>query len=692
MPQASIRAQIVERRTYLRPLDEEGQLFETSEEAVLRQLRHQRWLWERAQGSILSRSQEGELDKLGDILRNLEGVLAGRTRWLGGTQTAMRREASQFNCSFVEVRTVHDLVDTFWLLLQGCGVGFRPIRGTLNGFVQPIPEIEVVRTQREDKGGYETNREYFNPKTSEWRITVGDSAESWAKVIGKLAAGKYPAKKLVFDLSQLRPAGSRLAGYGWLCSGDEMLADALPKIANIFNQRAGELLTRIDILDLVNLLGTVLSSRRSAQICLIPFLEDECIEFAQAKVDHWTPEVNKPWRAQSNNSILFYQEPSRKHLNKVFEQMIRDGGSEPGFYNAMTAVDRAPYFKGTNPCGEILLGDKSFCNLVEYDVSKFNGRWQELKAVVYYLARANYRQTCVNLRDGVLQDSWHQLNEYLRLCGVGPTGVLRWEHWRSPDHWRTLRFYAHLGANSMADELGMPRAKLVTTVKPSGTASKTLGSVEYGEVPEGAHKPLGKYIFNNVGFHKVDPMVDKLRSAGYHVFTNPYDPTGVLVTIPVSYEGIEFDKVTRTVTRGRWERTGRDQSDVEWTEYTEEVEVEVNLESAVAQLERYKLLMDNYVDHNCSITVSYSPEEAPEMVDWIIENWDSYCGVSFLFRNDPSKTAEDLGYPYLPQEVVDKETWEDYVAGLLPVDLEGTDSLEEVDSGSECASGGCPIR
>lgn len=688
----TIRAQIVERRTYLRPLDEEGTIFETSDEAIDRQIRHQRWLWERAQGAILSRSQEGELEKLAHILRSREGTLAGRTRWLGGTQTAMLREASQFNCAFVEVRTVHDLVDIFWLLLQGCGVGFRPITGTLNGFVEEIPEIEVIRTQREDKGGYETNREYFNKKTGEWRITVGDSAQSWGKVLGKLVAGKYRAKKLVFDLSQLRPAGSRLAGYGWLCSGDEMLADALPKMARILNERAGELLTRINILDLVNLLGTVLSSRRSAQICLIPFMEDEWEEFAAAKLNHWAPEVNKPWRAQSNNSLLFNEKPSHEQLSAIFAQMVRDGGSEPGFYNGMTALSRAPYFKGTNPCGEILLGDKSFCNLVEYDLSKFNGRYFELKAVVYYLARANYRQTCVDLRDGVLQDSWHQLNEFLRLCGVGPTGTVRWEFKDSPEHWQTLRFYARLGADDMADELNTPRAKLVTTVKPSGTASKTMGTEEYGEVPEGAHKPLGKYVFNNVGFHKVDPIVEKLRAANYRVFDNPYDPTGVLITLPVSYENVEFDKVTRTVTRGFWERSGFEQTDAEWVEYDEEVEVEVNRESAIDQLERYKLLMENYVDHNCSITVSYDPAEVPEMVDWIMENWGSYCGVSFLFRNDPAKTAEDLGYPYLPQEVVDRETWRNYVALLEPVDLDGTDSTNEINSGEECASGGCPVR
>ena len=120
--------------------------------------------------------------------------------------------------------------------------------------------------------------------------------------------------------------------------------------------------------------------------------------------------------------------------------------------------------------------------------------------------------------------------------------------------------------------------------------------------------------------------------------------------------------------------------------------VEIDTEPAIEQLERYKLLMDNYVDHNCSITVQYQPDEVPDIIDWLIANWDSYVGVSFLLRQDVTRTAADLGYPYLPQEVVTEQEYRDYVATLTPVDFDGTGSLEAVDTGPECAGGACPIR
>jgi ribonucleoside-triphosphate reductase len=65
--------------------------------------------------------------------------------------------------------------------------------------------------------------------------------------------------------------------------------------------------------------------------------------------------------------------------------------------------------------------------------------------------------------------------------------------------------------------------------------------------------------------------------------------------------------------------------------------------------------------------------------------------VSFILRNDASKTAEDLGYLYLPQEVTTKELYDAYVATLKPIDIDASNTLEELLE-DECATGACPIR
>lgn len=721
----STRARILERRTYLRPKNEDGTDFETSGEMLDRVIGHQRWLWERAKGALvrevadtrpddatsrshapvpLTEAEEGELAELRALLALKLVSVSGRVKWMGGTDLVKARASGAFNCSFTTVNTPADLVDVFWLLLQGCGVGFKPITGLLTGFAPTLSRITVIGSARKDKGGAENNVEEYNPESGEWIITVGDSAKAWAKALGKIMAGKYPAKSLTIDLSELRPGGKRLKGYGWLSSGWQPLAKAFKRIARIMMNAAARPLTAIEIGDIVNLLGTVLSSRRSAQIWVLDDSDHEVFDFIDAKTNRfdyrlkdgtvWTPPADFDWsqeraidkldliaeqagavnnahREQSNNSVLFWSKPERHMIVDLLGRILDTG--EPGFVNAAQAKLRAPEFVGLNPCAEILLPDKGFCNLMQVVFHRFNGNPEDLARAQYLAGRANYRQTCVSMRDGVLQLQWDDNQHLLRLCGVSPTGYVTWEGMNVPDMMEMARDAAIAGANSMADELGTPRARRVTQVQPAGTSSKVLG-LEGDEVHEGAHLNPSRFIFNNVNFSRAEPLVDALRAANYRVFEHPTDPTAVIATLPVAYpESPLYTRVEKEI-NGRMEV------------------MEVNLESAVDQLERYRMLMKHYVQHNCSITVSFDALEIEAMADWFMANWDDYVGVSFLKRNDPTKTAADLGFKYLPQEAVSKRMYDEYVATLLPVDLSGDDSQELLDVGGDCATGACPIR
>lgn len=210
----------------------------------------------------------------------------------------------------------------------------------------------------------------------------------------------------------------------------------------------------------------------------------------------------------------------------------------------------------------------------------------------------------------------------------------------------------------MALELGLPVPKAITTVKPSGTLSKVA------DCSEGIHTPLGQFLINNVSFSEHDALLPRLEAAGYRIFDHPTQPDAKLVAFPVSYPSGHF------------------------TSYDG---MAINMETAIDQLNRYKLLMDNYVDHNCSTTISYDPAEVPGIVQWLHENWDSYVGVAFLPRVDPTKTAKDLGYSYLPQEVITWGAYEQYTRTLKPVDFENVPAeMSDLEDG--CSTGACPVR
>lgn len=706
----SIRARIVERRTYLRPKDEDGKRFETPAEAKERGIAHQRWLWEKALKRPLNAAEEAELAELRQFMDEARISLSGRVKWMGGTDIIKERASAAFNCSFTNLETPADFVDAFWLLLQGCGVGFQPKPGLLTGFPSTLLKIEVIPSTRTERGGAESNTETVADGV--WTIRFGDSAKAWSKAIGKLLAEKHRVHTLRLDYSELRPGGKRLRGYGWLSSGWKPLADGFTKICSIMQRYADVPLDAVAILDIMNTLGTVLSSRRSAQIGLLKDTHRDISAFLGAKTGEWY--LTEAQRSQSNNSIMFTSKPSRAKIVELLHQIHRTG--EPGFVNLEAAQRRAPEMEGFNPCAEILLPSKGFCNLMQVVWHRFNGDFEGLKRAQYIAGRANYRQTAVSMRDGVLQLQWDDQQKLLRLCGVSPTGYVSWEYADSPSHLEIVADAARRGANDMADDLGLQRARRVTQCQPAGTSSKVLG-LEGDEVHEGAHAAMSRYIFNNIQFNKLDPLVEKLRAANYHVFDHPSDPTGVLATIPVEYPAspvftkvvkkVAFDKLTHR--RGEhlfedamprvpasWSEPGvtvtsEDVPEGRVYKAWREEELEVNVESAVRQLERYRILMNHYIDHNCSITVSFDETEIEAMADWFMEHWDSYIGVSFLQRNDPTKSALELGFQYLPQQAVSRRVFEAYTKTLLPVDL-SDDAGEDMVQIDDCATGACPIR
>lgn len=574
------------------------------------------------------------------------------------------------NCSFTTITTPADFVDVFWLLLQGCGVGFKPVPGLMTGLPSSIKSIVVVPSTRTDKGGAEHNKCRVDWETSTWHIQVGDSAKGWAKLMGKLLGDKPRVRNLVISLEELRPGGKRLKGYGWLSSGWKPLSDAIYGICRILTSMADKILTAINIGDIANWLGTVLSSRRSAQIWLMNDTSPEIEEFIDVKVDRWAKGEGQ--REQSNNSIAFTSYPGVARIKELLGRILE--GGDPGFVNQTAAKLRAPEMEGFNPCAEILLPPKGFCNLMQAVWHRFNGDLAGLLRAQWIAARANYRQTLVSMRDGVLQLQWEDNQKLLRLCGVSPTGYVAWEGAGNVEMTEAVRDAAIDGANSMADDLGLQRARRVTQVQPSGTGSKVLG-LEGDEVHEGAHLSLSRWIFNNINFSVFDEMLPKLAAAGYHIWPNPNDKTGMLVRFPVEYPATPLFTRKTIVMDGR-----------------EEI-VEVNEESAISQLERYRFLMAHYVQHNCSITVSFDASEIGAMAEWFETNWDSYVGVSFLKRNDPTKSAADLGFQYLPQQCVSERVYREYAEKLLPVDLSGDTAEDMLDDLTGCSVGGaCPVR
>jgi adenosylcobalamin-dependent ribonucleoside-triphosphate reductase len=111
--------------------------------------------------------------------------------------------------------------------------------------------------------------------------------------------------------------------------------------------------------------------------------------------------------------------------------------------------------------------------------------------------------------------------------------------------------------------------------------------------------------------------------------------------------------------------------------------------SAIEQLEVYKMVLNNYTEHNPSNTISVRPEEWDGVKEWVKDNWDDMLAVSFL-------TLYDAPYPLLPFEETTPEEISELRASMKDFDpmlLSKYDTGEDqeiVDAG--CESGACPAR
>jgi ribonucleoside-diphosphate reductase alpha chain/ribonucleoside-triphosphate reductase len=198
------------------------------------------------------------------------------------------------------------------------------------------------------------------------KITVGDSKEGWTQALDLyfkiLYSREYrTVSTVIIDYDNVRPKGERLKRFGGTASGHESLKNMFIKIDKIVKNRGFKnnsyytSVQPIDAMDIANIIGenvVVGGVRRTAEIGLIDTDDQECITAKSGmykQVDgQWIEDKEILHRRMSNNSIIYYEKPTRDRLHWQMETMRYSG--EPAFINAESAMRRRPNFNGLNPC------------------------------------------------------------------------------------------------------------------------------------------------------------------------------------------------------------------------------------------------------------------------------------------------------------------------------------------------------
>lgn len=580
-----------------------------------------------------------ERKELEQAVLNLEIMPSMRCLMTAG-EALKRENVAGYNCSYVAVDNPRSFDEILYILMNGTGVGFS----VESKYVDQLP---VIADSFHD---------------TDTTISVADSKLGWAKSLKELIHLLYAGQVPRWDLSKVRPAGAPLKTFGGRASGPAPLEDLFKFTVATFKKAAGRRLSTLECHDIVCKIAEIVvvgGVRRSALISLSD-LSDDRMRVAKSG-DWWKENVQ---RALANNSFVAKEKPDVGIFMREWLSLYESRSGERGIFSRQASKKQAEKFGrrdadhdfGTNPCSEIILRSREFCNLTEV-VVRGNDTPQTLKRKVKLATiLGTFQSTLVNFK--YLSKKWQENCAEERLLGVSLTGIMdniftNGSNGGLEGLLEEMRDEAVKTNKTWAAKLGIPVSAAITCVKPSGTVSALVDSAS------GIHARHAPYYIRTVRADKKDPLAKMMKDMGFPCEDDVMKPDHTYVfSFPMkSPDHAVFRKDL----------------------------------SAIDQLEIWLTYQRHWCEHKPSITVSVREEEWPTVGAWVYEHFDELSGVSFLPFSDHS-------YAQAPYQDCSKEEYEK-LAAKMPKNINWMDlaKYEKTDAttGSQelaCSSAtGCEI-
>ena len=570
---------------------------------------------------------EATLIEVEQAILAFEVMPSMRALWAAGPAVE-KDNLTAYNCSFCSIDSVDAFAECLYILMCGAGFGFDVSQESVSKLPCVPPYVHAASATH----------------------IVGDSREAWAESVRSLMTSLYAGDDLAMDYSNVRAKGTRLKTMGGRASGPEPLVELHQFIRDTFNAATCRRLKPIECHDICNKIAEIVvvgGVRRSSEISLSD-LEDGDMRGAKA----WP---FPPHRAMANNSAIYRTKPTREQFDIEWKALRDSGTGERGIFNLEAARSGAPdrrnkgLIRGLNPCGEIMLRDKQFCNLSEV-IMRSTDSLDNLKRKARLATIIGCVQSTLTYFP-FLRKEWAENCNEERLLGVSLTGMMDAPHLLTAENLKTLKAEVLCTAAQVSDVLGVPMPAATTCVKPSGTVSLLVDS------SSGCHPRYDQYYIRRYRISGMDPLFYMMVSQGFDFVPEvgqEDDPQTWVVSFPTAApEGC----VTREAV------------------------------SAMDQLKLYALLQENWSEHNTSLTVYLKQDDWEKVGDYVYRNWNSIKGVSFLPHTEHK-------FKLAPYEAITKEQYEEMAAKQPSIDFSALSMFEQIDhtegaktvacSGSSC--------
>ena len=571
----------------------------TDYQSFIHQSRYSRWLEEEGRRETWQETVTRLLDFYRSFLKNNHGysipeelytdlyvaivtmqVMPSMRAMMTAGPALERNHIAAYNCSYLPVDSPRSFDECLYILMHGTGVGFSVERQFIN-------QLPTIPDQFE---------------SSETCIVVQDSKEGWFRSFKELINLLYAGQLPQWDMSKIRPQGAKLKTFGGRASGPEPLNELFKFTSNMFKNAEGRKLNSLECHDLMCKIADVVvvgGVRRSALISLSN-LSDDRMRHAKSG-DWWNTE---PQRSFANNSVCYTDGLDTGSFLREWSSLYDSKSGERGIFNRNAAQAQAAKYGrreadieyGTNPCSEIILRPKQFCNLSEVVVRAEDTLTTLLNKVELATILGTIQSTFTDFKG--LGRQWAKNTEEERLLGVSLTGILDNAMLANktkdnlPQILSDLREYCVDVNRKFSKQFNIESSAAITCVKPSGTVSQLV------DAASGIHPRHSEYYIRTVRADKKDPLTLFMTDEGFPVEDENKKPeTTAVFSFPIK---APKDAITR--------------HDM----------------SAVDHLNIWSIYAEHWCEHKPSITVSVKENEWLEVGAFVYKNFSTMSGVSFL--------------------------------------------------------------
>ena len=582
-------------------------------------------------------------NELEDAILSLQVMPSMRCLMTAG-EALKRENIAGYNCSYIAVDRPQTFDEILYVLMNGVGVGFSVERQ----YISQLPTIA---------------EEFHKSDTT---IIVADSKLGWAKAFKELVGMLYVGQVPCWDLSRIRPAGATLKTFGGRASGPEPLESLFNFTVSAFKSAAGRKLTSIECHDIICKVAEIVvvgGVRRSALISLSNLSDDR---MRHAKEGQWSHNYSQ--RALANNSACYTEKPDIGIFMDEWKSLYDSKSGERGIFNRVSAQAQvkktgrrdAEHEFGTNPCSEIILRNREFCNLSEVVIKATDTKSSLLKKVRLAAILGTIQSTLTNFK--YVSAAWKRNCEEERLLGVSLTGIADNQHTNGatdvskqalPRLLRDLRKEVIKTNAEFSKKIGIKQSAATTCVKPSGTVSQLVDSAS------GIHARHNPFYIRTVRGDKKDPLTKMMVDIGFPAEDDVINPSHTTIfSFPMKID------------KGSLFRTDL---------------------SAIEQLELWLIYQKNWCEHKPSVTISVKEHEWLAVGAWVYKHFNIMSGVSFLpysdhnYKQSPYQDCNEKEYKMLLEKMPVEIDWSKLT------DYEKTDTTVGVQE-LACTAGFCEIQ